>query len=108
MVNHQLYSSSYDGTMRLWNTNSEKIEPMTLLSADSWIMNFTFDSSKQYAWIGDQNGNLTEALLSVPMMADIISKKLKSNFTKDEWNYYMGINVPYETIVSETRKEVTP
>lgn len=108
LVNHQLYSSSYDGTMKLWNTKSDKIEPMTLLSAGSWIMNFAFDPSKQYAWIGDQNGNLTEALLSVPIMADIISKKLKSNFTMDEWNYYIGRNVPYETIVPNSRKEVVP
>ena len=108
MVDHQLYSSSYDGTMKLWNTISDKIEPMTLLSAGSWIMNFTFDPSKQYAWIGDQNGNLTEALLSVPIMADIISKELKSNFTTDEWNYYIGRNVPYETIMPNSRKEVAP
>jgi len=108
MVNHQLYSSSYDGTMKLWNTSSEKIEPMTLLSAGSWIMNFTFDPSKQYAWIGDQNGNLVEALLSVPLMADIISKKLKSDFTSEEWNYFIGRNVPYESITSVSRKEAAP
>ena len=93
---HQLYSASYDGTMKLWNTASEKIEPMTLLSAGSWIMSFTFDRSKKYAWIGDQNGNVTEALLSVPTMVDIVSHKLKRNFTTDEWNYYIGRNVPYE------------
>jgi hypothetical protein len=108
MVNNQLYSSSYDGTLRFWNTNSEKIEPMTMLSAGAWIMNFTFDSSKHYAWIGDQNGNVTEALLSVPEMVDIISKKLKSNFTQEEWHYYIGHNVPYEEIMSDSRKEVAP
>ena len=95
---HQLYSASYDGTMKLWNTASEKIEPMTLLSAGSWIMSFTFDRSKQYAWIGDQNGNVTEALLSVPTMVDIVSNKLKRDFTTDEWNYYIGRNVPYEKL----------
>ena len=108
MVNHRLYSSSYDGTLKFWNTNSEKIMPMTLLSAGSWIMNFTFDPSKQFAWIGDQNGNLMEALLSVPMMADIIKKKLKSNLTIEEWNYFIGRNVPYETFTSDTRKEAEP
>ena len=99
MVSHQLYSSSYDGTLKLWNTNSDKIEPMTLLPTNSWIMNFTFDPSKNYAWIGDQNGNIMEALLSIPMMVDIIKKKLKSNFTVEEWNYYIGSNVPYETFL---------
>lgn len=92
----RLFSASYDGTVKLWNTENEKIEAMTLINAGSWIMNFTFDNSKQYAWIGDQNGNVTEALLSVSMMADIVSKKLTRNFTTEEWNYYIGRNVPYE------------
>jgi len=104
----RLYSSSYDGSMKMWNTGSEKVEPMTLISAGSWIMNFTFDNSKQYAWIGDQNGNLTEALLSVPMMAERISKELKRDFTTDEWNYYIGKNVPFESFVEKQGKEVAP
>jgi len=91
----QLFSSSYDGKVNLWNTSSEKIEPMTLLSAGSWIMNFTFDGSKEHAWIGDQNGNLTEAVMSVPIMANMLSNKLKRDFTTEEWNYYLGKNVPY-------------
>jgi hypothetical protein len=92
-----LYSSSYDGTLKLWNTGSEKIEPITLVSTNSWIMDFNFDSSKQYAWIGDQNGYLSEVLMSVPMMVEKINKKLTRNFTPEEWNYYIGKNVPYET-----------
>ena len=102
----QLYSSSYDGTLRMWNTNSEKIEPVTLISAGSWIMEFNFDSSKQYVWIGDQDGNLTEALMSVPMMVDLVRKKLKRDFTTDEWHYYIGEKVPYESFVGKQGKEV--
>ena len=92
-----LYSASYDNSVKLWNTGSEKIDPMTLISTNSWIMDFTFDSSKQFAWIGDYNGNLYEVLLSVPEMVERISKKLKRDFTKEEWNYYIGNNVPYES-----------
>ena len=108
MNGNRLYSSSYDGTVKLWNTASDKIDPITLISAGSWIMNFTFDASKQYVWIGDQNGNLTIALLSVPMMVERISKKLKRDFTIDEWNYYIGRKVPYESFMSTKGKEVAP
>ena len=94
--NMSLYSASYDGTLKLWNTGSEKIEPMTLVTTNSWIMDFNFDSSKQYAWIGDRNGDLSEVLLSVPMMVEKINKELTRNFTQEEWNYYIGQNVPYE------------
>lgn len=105
---HRLYSASYDGRVNLWNTSSNKIEPMTLLSAGSWITALTFDSSKENAWIGDYQGNVTEALLSVPRMVDIVRGKLKRDFTKDEWNYYIGSQVPFESFVSEQGKEVAP
>lgn len=104
MNGSRLYSSSYDGTMRLWNTANDKIVPITLVSAGSWIMNFTFDATKHYVWIGDQNGNLTTALLSVPMMVERIRKELKRDLTTEEWNYYIGRNVPYESFVTTIGK----
>ena len=92
----RLYSSSYDGTVNLWMTNSEKMEPMTLLSVNNWIMNFTFDNSKNYLWVCDQRGILSEALISVKMMADLVNKNLTREFSDEEWNYYIGKNIPKE------------
>lgn len=94
-----LFSSSYDGSVNLWNTSNEKIDPMSLISAGNWIMNFTFDASKQYVWIGDHNGNITTALLSASMMANMVRQKLSRDFTTDEWNYFIGRNVPYESFL---------
>jgi hypothetical protein len=62
-------------------------------------MNFNFDASKQYIWIGDQDGNITQALINIPMMVDQMKKNLKRDFTPDEWNYYIGNNIPYESFV---------
>lgn len=104
----RLFSASYDGRMNFWNIASEKIEPMTLISTNSWIMSFTIDQSKQYAWMGDRDGNIVEGLMSVPMMVDIIRHKLKRDFTREEWNYYIGDKVPYESFRSSSRKEVAP
>ena len=101
----RLYSSSYDGTLCLWMTNSKKIEPMTLFSNDNWIMDFTFDNSKDYVWTANQNGTLTEALISAPRMIEKIKGGLKRDFTPKEWDYYIGQNIPYESF---TGKEVKP
>lgn len=99
----RLYSCSYDGTLQLWNTNNEKMEPMPLITSDSWIMSIAFDTSKEYAWIGDQNGGVTVALLSPQKMADIVKSNLKRNFTTEEWKYYIGVNVPYESFVEKQK-----
>ena len=95
---YRLYSSSYDGTLNLWLTNNAKIEPMTLFTTRGWIINFTFDLKKSDVWSGDQYGNLTQALISVPLMQQRLQSKLKRNLTREEWKYYVGRNVPYEEI----------
>jgi len=99
-----LYTSSYDGTLNLWITSSEKIEPMTLFTTGSWIHFFNFEPTKNYLWISDQKGNLIETLVSTSMMAEMVRQKLKRNLTTEEWNYYIGRNVPYEPFLSQGRK----
>jgi hypothetical protein len=98
---HRIYSSSYDGALNLWMTNMPKIEPMTLFTTKGWIINFTFDLDKTHIWSGDQNGNLTTHLIAVDVMKQRLKAKLKRNLTRDEWNYFIGKNVPYEKIKDE-------
>lgn len=105
--NH-VYSSSYDGTVNLWNISGEKIEPMTLVNQGNWIQCFTFDPSKEHMWIGDQRGNISEVLISVPKIIENVKAQVKRNFTPTEWNYYIGENVSYEPIVKTGRKEDRP
>ena len=104
----RLYSASYDGTVNLWITDKEKVEPMTLIETNNWIMHFNYDSTKNTFWEGDVKGNLTAFNISVPYMVETIRKKLKRNLTNEEWNYYIGKDVPYETFVDTQGKEVAP
>lgn len=104
---NNLYSSSFDGTLNMWTANSEKPDPVTLYSGSCWILHFSFDLGVNHLWVGDQRGNLSEVLVSIPMMVETVKKKLKRDFTQNEWNYYMGQTVPYESFF-ENRKEVKP
>ena len=97
---HRMFSASYDGTVNLWITDSDKPEPMTLFTDKHWLMNFTFDKSKNHLWVGGQNGKLAEALIAVPLLAEKVKKKLTRNFTPEEWNFFIGKNVPYEKFIN--------
>jgi WD40 repeat protein len=103
-----LYSSSYDGSVKLWAPTNEKAEPMTLIETSNWIMDFDFDTTKNTFWMGDAKGNLAAVNISVPQMVDVIKKKIKRNLTTEEWNYYIGQNVPYEEFIYNSGKEVAP
>ena len=104
----RLYSASYDGTLRQWMTNGEKIDPVTLLELEQWLINFTFDGSKHNICVGDRDGNLSMTLMSVPTMVERIRRKLKRDFTEEEWTYYIGNKIPYESFYSQGGKEVAP
>ena len=103
-----LFSSSYDGSVKLWIPTNEKAEPMTLIETGNWIMAFDFDSTKNTFWMGDIKGNLTAVNISIPQMVNVIRKRIKRNLTTEEWNYYIGQEIPYETFVDANGKEVKP
>jgi len=108
MNGRRLYSSSYDGKVNLWIADKEKIDPMTLVETDKWIMHFCFDSKKNTFWLGDVKGNITAVNISVPVMVETVKKKLKRDLTADEWNFYIGREVPYESFTGNRGKEASP
>jgi hypothetical protein len=83
--------------------STEKVEPIPLFNANAWIMYFTQDASKQHIWTGDQKGTLTETTISIPSMANKLKDELKRDMTKEEWNYYIGQTVPYESFLQEKK-----
>ena len=95
----RLYSGSYDGKVNLWIADKGKIEPMELISNGTWIMHFNFDSTKNTFWLGDMKGNLKAVNIAVPLMVSEIKKRIHRNFTQEEWNYFIGQNVPYEALM---------
>ena len=95
----RLYSASYDGSVNLWVVDNDKIEPMPLVQINNWIMHINFDSSRNTFWMGDSKGNISAVNISIPIMVTEMKKKLKRNMTTEEWNYYIGQNVPYETFI---------
>jgi WD40 repeat protein len=103
MNGRRLYSASYDGQVNLWITDNDKVEPMTLLQTNNWITSLNFDNSKTAFWMGDIKGNLAAVNISVPTMVEKIQKKLKRNLTTEEWNYFIGQNIPYEKFVENEK-----
>ena len=97
----RLFSSSYDGQVNLWIADNEKVEPMTLLQTNNWITSFSFDTSKNTFWMGDIKGNLTAVNISVPTMVEKVQQKMKRNLTTEEWNYFIGQSIPYESFIGE-------
>jgi WD40 repeat protein len=95
----RLYSSSYDGELLLWVVTGSQIKPITLFQANSWLMDFTYDSNKNYIWTGDANGNLTEFLISIDLIQERLRKTIGRDFTQDEWDYFIGKSIPFRSLM---------
>ncbi len=93
----RLYSSSYDGTLNLWLCDREKMEPMPIFNTGTWLTNFTFDNAKKYVWACDYTGQIIKAPVSVQEMVSKVKSRIERDLTVDEWNYYIGKNIPYES-----------
>ena len=94
----RLYSTSYDGTVKFWPFTQQKVEAMTIINTKQWVVCFTFDKTMKYIWTGDPKGNIVETLIDAHLMADRVHSKLKREFTREEWDYYIGRNIPYEKL----------
>jgi len=107
VLGNRIYSAGYDGEVNLWviDEDNEKIEPITLYQAPSWIMHFSLDRSRNNLWVGDRNGNLTQVLISMPPIVKRVEQRITRDFTNDEWDFFMGPNVPYESLLEYKRKE---
>ena len=94
--NELVISASYDGTVKIWDVNKVKIEPINVLTSGAWVTCCMMVGG-DYMWTGDQRGNLTQTIISVPLMVNKIKESLTRNFTREEWNYYIGASIPYES-----------
>ena len=93
----RLFSSSYDCKLLFWMTSDAQIMPITLFESDSWLMDFTFDTKRNYIWTAWADGTITEYLTSLPLIGERLRKNVKRNFTQEEWNYYVG-KIPYRKV----------
>lgn len=96
----RLFSGSYDNTLRMWNMEEVKVEPAVILEHTGWIHSFYLSSDEAFVFMGDEQGGLYQFPFSPAYMADVILGRLVRNFTREEWEYYIGVRIPFESYYS--------
>ncbi|RAV99182.1 nSTAND1 domain-containing NTPase [Pseudochryseolinea flava] len=102
-------TASKDKTVRLWNLNRLKEQPMVLSDHKDWVWSvaFTPDDEQLLASVH----SATETVKGVehtirawptkiPTMSGILCEKVKRNINKEEWEIFVGDDLPYESTCS--------
>ncbi len=94
--NNKIASTSFDGTVKLWDMNNIDAEPLILSDHGSWVLSVSFNSSgTRMVSGGRQENRLMGWYLDKRDMASEICSGIPRNLTSEEWNRYIGNNIPY-------------
>jgi WD40 repeat protein len=102
-------TASKDKTVRLWNLNRLKEQPMVLSDHRDWVWGvaFTPDDEQLLASVHSSTETVkgVEHTIrawptKIPTMSNILCEKIKRNINKEEWEIFVGDDLPYETTCS--------
>ena len=94
--NQLLLTASRDGTSRVFEINNSRKLPMVFDDHDDWVMTAAFDHSGKRAITGSKDGYIRVWELDAEVLADRICTFLRRELTTDEWNDFVGANIPYQ------------
>jgi len=91
-----LASSSFDRTIKIGNWKSAGMKPISIEKHDLWVYDilYTPDGKHLISCSADKTIRIFSTECSI--MNDKLVKELKRNMTEEEWNKYVGADIPYE------------
>jgi WD40 repeat protein/energy-coupling factor transporter ATP-binding protein EcfA2 len=103
-------SASKDKTVRIWNVNKLTVPPIELRDHLDWVWTLTFSPDDQQIFVGLHSAQQTirqdelrneESIRSYPTQLTTMSNILcnwaiKQNMSTDDWNTYVGADLPRE------------
>lgn len=98
IIDNHLYSTGYDGYLYMWNIRGNKYESTTLTHESSWIEAMYIASDSRLLLLGLSSGHLSQIYITPNLLAERIKKSLKSGLSQQDWDYYIGSQIPYENL----------
>jgi WD40 repeat protein len=102
-------TASKDKTVRLWNLNRLKEQPMVLSDHRDWVWGVAFTPDDEQLLASVHSSTETAKGVEhtihawptkIATMSNIVCDKVKRNINKEEWEIFVGDDLPYESTCS--------
>ncbi len=90
-----LASASFDGTIRVYDTNDLEKAPIVIKDYSSWCMTLTFNTNNKYLYAGYVDSNIKKWNIASTDMAAQLLPKINRDMTEAEWQTYVGKDIQY-------------
>jgi WD40 repeat protein len=94
--NTQLATSSMDGTIKIWNVRDLSEAPIVITAHESWVFAIAFSPDGRSIVSSSENGDVYFWSSRAKYLADEMCKVITRNFTDQEWDIYVGMDVNYQ------------
>jgi WD40 repeat protein len=91
-----LVTSSYDKNVSIWNMSdiTALMTPIEI-SFKQWPLSFALDKPAQTLQVGLAKGDIETVRISIEKNVESTRRNITREFTPQEWDYYIGDNVPF-------------
>jgi len=97
---NQLASAGLDGKVKLWLCFGN-YPPLTFGEHDSWVMSMAMSPDGKKIYSGGRDKTVRVYDINQSDLVARLRKKVSRNFSKEEWDYYMGSKTPYEKVIAD-------
>jgi WD40 repeat protein len=94
--NSQLATSSFDGTIRIWNAQRLSDPPVIITAHESWVLAVAFSPDGRTLVSSSEKGDIFFWASRNKYYADEICNYVSRNFTDQEWDIYVGMDIDYQ------------
>ncbi len=94
----QIATASRDGTLQIWDAKNLNNQPVVLQDNEGFIFTIAFSTDGKKLLTGsNEEDRLVARPTRTEYMIKNICSKISRNFTKSEWDVYVGNDVDYES-----------
>ncbi|MBN2892928.1 MAG: hypothetical protein JXL97_13760 [Bacteroidales bacterium] len=100
-TNNLVFTSSLDRTIKIWNSNDYRAEPIQISGHDSWIYSICLSKDKKKLISADAGGQIMITVVDVGTLKNLVKGNLTQNMSIKNWEKFVGEGIEYSPNLPE-------